>query len=97
MRPIAAAQPIQAPRTPSATISDHAVLRYLERAYGLDVDAVGAEMAAALPGGDRLRGPGGDRPWRQAGAAGRVLLRDGFAEEEAVMGEGLGSSEGIER
>lgn len=29
-------------------ISDHAVLRYLERAYGLDVEGVRAEMAAAI-------------------------------------------------
>lgn len=31
------------------TVSDHAVLRYLERAYGLDVDAVRAEMMTAIP------------------------------------------------
>jgi hypothetical protein len=29
-------------------ISDHAVLRYLERAYGLDVDAVRAEMMVGV-------------------------------------------------
>jgi chromosome condensin MukBEF complex kleisin-like MukF subunit len=32
-----------------ATVSDHAVLRYLERAYGLDVAAVRAEMMTAIP------------------------------------------------
>jgi hypothetical protein len=31
-----------------ATISDHAVLRYLERAYGLDVGSVRAEMSRGL-------------------------------------------------
>jgi hypothetical protein len=29
-------------------ISDHAVLRYLERAYGLDVEAVRAEMMVGI-------------------------------------------------
>lgn len=32
---------------PGAIISDHAVLRYLERAYGLDVAAIRAEIASA--------------------------------------------------
>lgn len=34
---------------PAPVISDHAVLRYLERAYGLDVEAVRAEMMVGVP------------------------------------------------
>jgi hypothetical protein len=34
---------------PTPSVSDHAVLRYLERAYGLDVAAVRSEMSAGLP------------------------------------------------
>lgn len=39
---------LAAPTQVHAQISDHAVLRYLERAYRLDVAAVRAEMQASL-------------------------------------------------
>ena len=57
---------------PDAVISDHAVVRYLERAYGLDVDAIRAEMAQSL------------KPAIEFGASVvqthgvRLVLRDGF-------------------
>jgi hypothetical protein len=34
---------------PTPSVSDHAVLRYLERAYGLDVAAVRSEMMVGIP------------------------------------------------
>ncbi len=35
-------------------VSDHAILRYLERAHGLDVDAVRRHLAGRLVTGARL-------------------------------------------
>lgn len=35
-------------KKPRIAVSDHAVLRYMERAMGLDVDAVRAEIAAKV-------------------------------------------------
>lgn len=39
-------------------VSDHAVLRYLERAHGLDVDAIRRHLAGRVAGGARLRATG---------------------------------------
>ena len=39
---------------PGVYITDHAVLRYLERAHGLDVDAVCRHLAGRLTTGARL-------------------------------------------
>jgi len=36
-------------------VSDHAVLRYLERAHGLDVDAIRRHLAGRVAGGAKLK------------------------------------------
>ncbi len=40
--------------TPDIHVTDHAVLRYLERAHGLDVDAVRRHLAGRVKTGARL-------------------------------------------
>ena len=39
-------------------VSDHAILRYLERAHGLDVEAVRDHIAGRMVNGARLRAAG---------------------------------------
>lgn len=47
-------------RLPGETVSfsDHAVLRWIERTGGIDIDAVRAEMAAAYDAGETMAGGG---------------------------------------
>ncbi|QND45220.1 hypothetical protein HB780_05550 (plasmid) [Rhizobium lusitanum] len=59
--------------TDPIVVSDHAILRYLERAHGLDIEAVRRHIAARCETGVRL------------GAAGVVIEKVKFIIEDGVV------------
>lgn len=71
---------------PVCQISDHAVLRYLERVWGIDVDRAKAEMqasshvvdAAASFGCDTVKMPNGARLKLKGATVATVLPKRGY-------------------
>lgn len=76
-----------------ATISDHAVIRFLERVYGVDIEAVKREMQSpALDAAERI----GCRTIKRADGT-RLKLRDGVVTTVLSPGMLPFSPDGRER